>query len=132
MLAIIPARGGSKGLPGKTIVPLAGRPLLSWTILAAHGSQSLDRIVVSTDSEEIADVARGDGAEVIMRPECLAEDDTPTLQALQHAVQALSDLDGYAPEAVMTLQPTSPLRTTEDIDAAAALFSRDPTADSPL
>ncbi len=129
LLAIIPARGGSKGIPRKNLYPLAGKPLIAWTIHAALAATSLDRIVVSTDSEEIAAVARGLGVEAMMRPAGLAQDKTPTLPVLQHVVATLAE-SGYRPDAVMTLQPTSPLRTADNIDEAAALFFRAPEADS--
>jgi CMP-N-acetylneuraminic acid synthetase len=128
-LAIIPARGGSKGIPGKNLKMVAGRSLIAWTIAAARGAGALDRVVVSTDDEAIAAVARAEGVEVVARPPELARDDTPTLPVLRHVVDRLA-AEGYRPEAVMTLQPTSPLRTSRHIDEAAALFVSDPGADS--
>jgi CMP-N-acetylneuraminic acid synthetase len=129
ILAIIPARGGSKGVPRKNIRPLAGRPLIAYSIAAAQAAQRLDRLVVSTDDAEIAEVSGSLGAELRMRPASLAADDTPTRQVLQHVVEELAR-DGYRPDAVMTLQPTSPLRTARHIDEAAALFEAHPAADS--
>ena len=129
LLAIIPARGGSKGVPRKNIRDVAGKPLIAWTILAAKAAASLDRVVVSTEDDEIAGIARQWGAEVIVRPQDLAEDKTATLPVLRHVVASLAD-QGYRPDAVMTLQPTSPLRTSVHIDEAAALFVADPDADS--
>jgi CMP-N-acetylneuraminic acid synthetase len=129
LLAIIPARGGSKGIPRKNIRPLCGRPLIAWSIDAALGSRAVDRTVVSTDDDEIAEISRGLGAEVRMRPAALAQDDTPTRAVLAHVVAELAS-DRYAPDAVLTLQPTSPLRTARHIDEAAALFASDSTADS--
>jgi CMP-N,N'-diacetyllegionaminic acid synthase len=128
-LAVIPARGGSKGIPRKNLHSLAGKPLIGWTIGAARAAKSLDRIIVSTDDEEIATTARALGAEAIMRPAELAQDKTPTLPVLQHVVAFLAST-GYSPDAVMTLQPTSPLRTALHIDEAAALFAADNSADS--
>jgi len=125
-LAIVPARGGSKGIPRKNIHPLAGKPLIAWTILAAKAARGVDRLVVSTDDSEIAAVAREWGAEVAMRPAGLAQDATPTLPVLRHVLDAL----GESPDAVMTLQPTSPLRTAAHIEAALAAFHADPGADS--
>jgi CMP-N,N'-diacetyllegionaminic acid synthase len=125
-LAIVPARGGSKGIPRKNIHPVAGKPLIAWTILAAKAAKGIDRLVVSTDDSEIAAVARDWGAEVAMRPAALALDATPTLPVLRHVLDAL----GESPDAVMTLQPTSPLRTSAHIDAAIAAFHADPDADS--
>jgi CMP-N,N'-diacetyllegionaminic acid synthase len=129
MIAIIPARGGSKGVPRKNIRPLNGRPLIAYSIAAAQGASSVDRLVVSTDDGEIADVSRELGAEVRMRPAVLAADDTPTRDVLLHVVAEIA-AEGYHPEAVLTLQPTSPLRTAQHIDEAAALFAADPHADS--
>lgn len=131
LLAIVPARGGSKGVPRKNIRLLAGRPLLAWTIDAAHRSGVVDRVVVSTDDAEIAEVARAEGAEVpFMRPAALARDDTPTLPVLQDVVRRLADSEGYRPDAVLTLQPTAPLRRPAHIAEALALFAADPRADS--
>ena len=120
-LGIIPARGGSKGVPGKNLRPLAGRPLLAYTAAAARGSR-LDRTCVSTDDPDIAAAARALGLEVpFMRPAALAADDTPMLPVLQHAVQTLAAA-GFAAEAVVLLQPTSPLRRAEHIDRALTLL----------
>lgn len=131
ILAIIPARGGSKGVPRKNIRPLAGKPLIAWTIGAALGAAFLDRVVVSTEDDEIARVARECGAEVpFLRPAELAADESSTLDVLRHMVAELERRDGYRADAVMTLQPTSPLRTARHIDEAAALFAADPAADS--
>lgn len=129
ILAIIPARGGSKGIPRKNIKVLAGKPLITYTIEAALQARSLDRVIVSTDDAEIAEVARQFGAEVMMRPDELAQDETPTLPVLQNVVARLAE-EGYKPDAVMTLQPTSPLRQVHHIDEAAAEFLADPKADS--
>jgi CMP-N,N'-diacetyllegionaminic acid synthase len=112
ILAVIPARGGSKGIPRKNIKPLMGKPLIGWSIDAAKQSSCIDRIVVSTEDEEIASVARELGADVpFMRPAELAADDTPGLAPVLHAISQLTDYDW-----VLLLQPTSPLRTAEDID----------------
>lgn len=129
LLAIVPARGGSKGVPRKNIRPLAGRPLIAYSIAAGQGAESVDRLVVSTDDAEIADISRGLGAEVRLRPATLAADDTPTQDVLQHVVEELAR-EGYRPDAVLTLQPTSPLRTARHIDEAAALYEADAQADS--
>lgn len=131
LLAVIPARGGSKGVPRKNVRPLAGRPLIAWSIDAARRSGVVARIVVSTEDAEIAAIARTEGAEVpFLRPAELAQDDTPTLPVLQDVVRRLAAADGYRPDAVLTLQPTSPLRRPEHIRDAAALFAADPAADS--
>ena len=119
-LAIIPARGGSKGIPGKNIRLLAGKPLVAWTIEAALTAASVDRVVVSTDSEEIASVSRDWGADIIYRPKALAEDWSPSEDALIHVLETIDDADDIG--LVVFLQATSPIRTAEDIDAAVARF----------
>lgn len=116
-LALIPARGGSKGIPRKNIKPIAGKPLIAWAIEAALRSRLLDAVVVSTEDEEIAEVARQRGAQVpFLRPPELAQSDTPGIDPVLHALEQLPEFD-----AVLLLQPTSPLRTTEDIDACIGL-----------
>jgi CMP-N,N'-diacetyllegionaminic acid synthase len=123
VLGVITARGGSKGLPGKNLKRLAGKPLLAYTIDAARASGALDRTILSTDDEAIAAEARARGCEVpFRRPADLAADDTPHLPVLQHAVSWLRDREGYAPDAVMILQPTSPMRRADDIRASIALL----------
>lgn len=122
-LAIIPARGGSREVPRKNIHPVAGRPLIAWTIDAALASRAVTRTVVSTDSVEIANVARSHEAEVpVMRPPELARDDTPGVVPVLHLVEWLTQHERYCPDHIVVLQPTSPLRTTEDIDAAIDLL----------
>jgi CMP-N,N'-diacetyllegionaminic acid synthase len=122
ILGLINARGGSKSIPHKNLAPLAGKPLIAWTIEAALGSRSLARIIVSTDDPEIAETARAWGATVpFMRPAELARDDTPGIMPVLHAVEWLAENESYLPEYIMLLQPTSPLRTTEDIEAAIDL-----------
>lgn len=131
ILAIIPARGGSKGVPRKNIRLLAGKPLIGWTIAAALAAQSLHRVVVSTEDDNIARISRELGAEVpFLRPSELAADESSTLDVLRHMVAELERREGYRPDAVMTLQPTSPFRTATHIDEAAAQFSLDANADS--
>jgi CMP-N,N'-diacetyllegionaminic acid synthase len=129
ILGVIPARGGSKGIPKKNIAELAGRPLISYTLSAAFGARSLDRVVVSTDDTNIALISRTQGAEVLMRPEALADDVSTTQSVLLHVVERLGAF-GYRPDAVMTLQPTSPLRSSRHIDEASEMFIADPLADS--
>ena len=124
-LGIIPARGGSKGIPGKNLFPLVGKPLLAYSIEAAMAS-CLNKVVVSTDSKEIAQVAQELGAEAIMRPRSLAQDDTPTLPVVQHAVGKVEGTFNL----VTTLQPTSPLRTSSHIDEALALMDQHRDANS--
>lgn len=122
VLAVIPARGGSKGLPGKNILDLAGRPLIGWTIDAALGSSYIDRVVVSTDSGEIAAVARSCGAEApFLRPAELAADQARSFDALLHAL-AWFEQRGERYDLLVWLQPTSPLRRTEDLDKAIELY----------
>ena len=122
VLALITARGGSKGLHRKNVLPLAGKPVIAWTISAALESPSLNRVVVSTDDEEIAQVSREWGAEVpFMRPAELARDDSPHMSVVDHAIRWLEANQKVRPDYVMLLQPTSPLRTTADIEAATQL-----------
>ncbi len=110
VLGVITARGGSKGIPGKNIKDLGGKPLISYIIEAAKKSGVFDRIIISTDDKEIADVAARYGAQVpFMRPYKLAQDTTPTLPVIQHAVKWLKKNQNYWPDYVAILQPTSPL-----------------------
>jgi CMP-N,N'-diacetyllegionaminic acid synthase len=122
VLGIITARGGSKGIPGKNLKLLAGRPLLDYSIDAANDTP-LDRLILSTEDKKIADAARSLGCEVpFMRPAELARDETPHLPVIQHAVKWLKDTEGYQPDIVLTLQPTSPLRSAADIAAALRML----------
>lgn len=124
MLGIIPARGGSKGIPRKNIKLLTGKPLLQYTAEAALSAKRLARIILSTEDAEIAEVGRRCGLEVpFMRPPELAQDDTPTLPVLQDAIRRLEKL-GDSFDAVMVLQPTNPLRRPEDIDGSIDLLQR--------
>lgn len=123
ILAIIPARGGSKGVPRKNIRPLLGKSLVQRTFETAQKSQFLDRIILSTDDEEIAQHARAIGLEVpFMRPIKFAEDQSPMLDVLIHAIEKLKEKESYSPDAIMILQPTSPLRKTEHIDSCVRLL----------
>jgi CMP-N-acetylneuraminic acid synthetase len=129
VLALIPARGGSKGVPRKNVRPLAGRPLVAYAADAARASGVVDRIVLSTDDEEIAAVGRACGVDVpFMRPPAIGADDTPMLAVVEHAVAALAAA-GWAPEVVVLLQPTSPLRRPEHVRAAVTML-RETGADS--
>ena len=120
VLALITARGGSKGLPGKNIRPVHGRPLIDFTIAAARGARCVDRVVLSTDDAAIAAVARDSGCEVpFLRPPQLAADDSTSIDVVLHALDALP-----AHDLVVLLQPTSPARTADDIDAACAQLHR--------
>lgn len=122
VLGVITARGGSKGIPGKNLKLLGGRPLIAYTIDAARQSGVLDRVVLSTDDAAIAEAARGLGCEVpFLRPAELARDDTPHLPVMQHAVEWLAAHDNYHPDLVLILQPTSPLRRAEHVQEAVAL-----------
>jgi len=122
-LGVIPARGGSKGVPRKNVRPLAGRPLLAYTIDAARKSRALTHVVVSTEDAGIARVARELGVEVIERPAELALDETPMLPVVQHAVACAEHRFGRF-DAVFTLQVTSPFRLAGDIDEAIELLRR--------
>lgn len=123
VLAIIAARGGSKGLPGKNIRKLLGKPLIFYTIAEAKKSKLLTRCIVSTDSPEIASIARSFGAEVpFMRPKKFARDLTTDMEYLPHAVNWLKKHEGYAPDIVLRLPPTSPLRRSEHIDQGVQLL----------
>ena len=118
LTAFIFARGGSKGLPGKNIKPLAGRPLIGWAISAALAVPEIDRVVVSTDDAEIARVARESGAEVpFTRPESLANDTASELDAWRHALETLRDTEGVLPDPFISVPATAPLRLPQDIAA---------------
>ncbi len=113
ILAIIPARGGSKGIPRKNIKMLAGKPLIAWTIEEAKKSKYIDRLILSSEDDEIISVAQEWGCEVpFVRPKELAQDETPGIEPVIHAINTLSEKYDY----VCLLQPTSPLRKVEDID----------------
>lgn len=120
-LALIPARGGSKGIPRKNLKPLAGKPLLAWTIEQALATPGLD-VCVSTEDAEIADVARQTGARVIIRPDELAQDTTATEPVVEHAIKALS-AEGARPDQVMLLQATSPVRLPDTMIRALREFA---------
>jgi CMP-N-acetylneuraminic acid synthetase len=120
--AIVPARGGSKGLPGKNIRELNGWPLIRHTIDAARAASLVCGVLVSTDDDEIASVARAAGADVpFLRPAHLAQDDTPAAPVVEHAITYLEQ-HGEQVDAIVLLQPTSPLRRAEHVDAAVRLF----------
>ena len=122
VLGLVPARGGSKGIPGKNLRPLAGKSLLSYTAAAAQDSGVLDRVVLTTDSQEIAEARRALGLEVPwLRPPELAGDDAPMLPVVRHAVGALEQA-GWTPDIVVLLQPTAPLRRPEHLRRAVELL----------
>ena len=118
ILGIIPARGGSKGVPRKNIRKLAGKPLIGYAIEAAKEATLLTKFVVTTEDEEISRVAKSLGCEVVDRPIELARDNTPSLPVIQHAAKC----DGVNYDAICLLQPTSPIRTGQDIDKACELL----------
>lgn len=123
VLGVIVARGGSKRLPGKNLRPLGDKPLIAWTAEAAKAASSLTHVVLSTDSQEVADVVKKYGVSVpFMRPPHLAEDNSNVLDALAHAVVAM-DGQGIHADVVVLLQATSPFRSARDIDDAVGLFA---------
>lgn len=123
-LAIIPARGGSKGLPKKNIKLLNGIPLIGHTLMEAKKSKYLNRVIVSTDDEEIAEVSRQFNGEVpCLRPKELAKDTSPTIDSIRHIINYLKEKENYLPDYICLLQCTSPLRTYEDIDGAIEKLS---------
>lgn len=121
IVAIIPARGESKRLLGKNIKLMNGKPMIAYSIEAAKQSKNIDRVIVTTDYDDIAEVSRELGAEVIRRSENLAQDDTPSMPVFKHVHETLVS-EGYKTDAYVILQPTSPLRTKEDIDSAIKIF----------
>jgi CMP-N-acetylneuraminic acid synthetase len=131
VLAIIPARGGSKGIPRKNVVELLGRPLLWWSVRAALEAKTVTRTVLSTDDAEMAEVGRAAGAEVpFLRPAELAGDDVLDLPVFEHVLTTLASTEGYRPDLVVHLRPTSPLRPPGLIDEGVRTLAADPEADS--
>lgn len=125
VLAIIPARGGSKGLPRKNIIDLAGKPLIAWTIEASLGSKYITKTIVSSDSDEILEVAKNYNSYILKRPDELATDISSSEVVVKHAIESIEEKFDY----VVLLQPTSPLRNTNNIDMAFdKLFSSNATA----
>lgn len=125
ILAVIPARKGSTGIPGKNLVDLYGKPLARWTIDAALAANRVSRVIVSTDGEKISAMARQAGAEVpFMRPAHLAAGTVHSVHAVLHALDWLSQEEGYDPDAVLMLLPTSPFRTSHHIDEAIQLYRK--------
>jgi len=121
--AVIPARGSSKGIPRKNIREFLGKPLLAWTVEAARTSGVLERVILSTEDEEIAQIGKTYGAEVpFLRPKELAEDKTKTASVIQHTLQWHQDHTGWLPEFVVILEPTSPTRQPFHIREAAKLL----------
>jgi N-acylneuraminate cytidylyltransferase len=131
VIAVVPARGGSKSIPRKNIRPLAGHPLLAYSIAAGLQSASVTRVILSTDDEEIAEIAREYGAEVpFLRPPELATDVTPDLPVFRHVLDWLESEEGYRPDLVVQLRPTSPVRSPDCIDNAVKILLANPEADS--
>ncbi len=122
VIAVIPARGGSKGVLRKNVKLICGKPLIGYTIEAALSAQSITRTCVSTEDEQIARISGEFGAEVIPRPRELANDETPTEPVMEHVLSYMYAQEGYEPDIVVLLQPTSPLRRAKHIDAAMAEF----------
>lgn len=131
VLGIVGARSGSKGIPGKNIRPLLGKPLMAWVIEAAKKSKYAIRIVVSTDSLEYAEVAKKCGAEApFLRPHKLAEDSVPDIDYMRHAALWMEENEGWRADIILRLPPTAPLCTTKHIDRCVELLLEDPAADS--
>jgi N-acylneuraminate cytidylyltransferase len=131
VLAVVPARRGSKSISGKNIRPFAGHPLLAYSVAAGLQARQVSRVIVSTDDPAAAEVARRYGAEVpFLRPESLAQDDTPDLPLFEHALTWLDREEGYRPEVVVQLRPTSPMRPPDCVDAAIEILLAHPRADS--
>ncbi len=123
IIGVIPARGGSKGLPRKNILPVKGKPLIVYSIEQALAAPSLSRVIVSTDDNEIAQIAKQAGAEVpFIRPAELATDTAHTCPVLEHTARWLEDNEGYMVDAIVTLQPNCPLRTPKDIEGVIRLY----------
>jgi N-acylneuraminate cytidylyltransferase len=120
VIAVIPARGGSKSIPRKNLALLGGRPLIEWSIAVAHSSPSVDRVLVSTDDSEIGEVSRGLGAEVYPRPPELATDEALVIDALRDVIRVLRR-EGEPAEILILLEPTCPLRATEDVEECVRL-----------
>ncbi len=131
ILALIPARGGSKGIPRKNVRVIAGHPLIAYSITHAMQSQLIGRVIVSTDNEEIATAARAAGAEVpFMRPVEFAQDLSPDLDVFRHALHWLRNNESYMPELIVHLRPTGPVRRVELIDEAIGRMLLNPGADA--
>jgi N-acylneuraminate cytidylyltransferase len=131
VLGLIPARGGSKSIPRKNIHPFSGYPLISYSIACGLAAETVTRLIVSTDDEEIAEISRRYGAETpFLRPHKFARDDTPDLPVFLHALKWLAENEDYRPEIIIQLRPTSPLRRVWHIDQAVYRLLEHPQADS--
>tara|TARA_B110000238_G_C16002775_1_gene385233 strand:- start:74 stop:772 length:699 start_codon:yes stop_codon:yes gene_type:complete len=125
VVAFIFARGGSKGLPGKNIKIFSGKPLIAWSIEQANQVQSIDRVVVSTDSSEIAKIAKDYGAEVpFIRPKDISEDNSPEWKAWRHALSFLLETEGKMPDIMLSIPATAPLRRVIDIEKCLSLYKK--------
>jgi len=131
VLALIPARGGSKGIPRKNVLNLLGKPVIAYSILHAKASRYINRVIVSTDDQEIADVSRQWGAEIpFMRPAEYAQDLSPDIDVFRHCLNWLRETEGYVPDMVVHLRPPGPVRHVEHIDEAIELLANHPEADA--
>ncbi len=131
ILALIPARGGSKGIPYKNIINLCGKPLIAYSIEQALASKWVNRIIVSTDNETISSIAKKYGAEVpFIRPAEFAQDLSPDFEVFRHALEWLQTNEGYVPDIVLNHRPVCPIRRVETMDKAIELFINTPEADS--
>lgn len=131
VLAIVPARGGSKSIHRKNLIDFLGKPLLAWSVEAGRQADQVSRIIVSTEDEEMAAVARAHGADVpFLRPAALAEDHVRDLPVFEHALRWLEREEGYVPDLVVQLRPTSPIRPAGLIDEAISMLAARPDADS--
>ena len=131
VLGVVQARSGSKGLPGKNVRPLLGKPLMAWMIEAVRRSKRIDRLILSTDSPEYAQIGRSFGAETpFLRPKELATDAATDLDVMTHALTWLREKEGYEPEIAVRIQPTNPTFPTELIDAGIERLLAQPEADS--
>jgi CMP-N,N'-diacetyllegionaminic acid synthase len=129
ILGIVPARGGSKRIPNKNLYPLGGIPLICHCLRTAKKSPSIDRLVVSTEDEAIALVAKSEGVEVIKRPVELAQDNTPTLPVIKHVINEM-DKEGFYADIILIIQPTYPFITVDNIERAIKAFSEKGDFDS--
>lgn len=131
VLALVTARGGSKGIPRKNLIPFMGKPLIAWSVEAAIAARMVTRTIVTTDDSEIGEAGLAAGAEVpFQRPDDLARDDTLDLPVFEHALNWLKENEGYAPDIVVHLRPTTPLRPPGLIDEGVTALMADPEADS--
>jgi CMP-N-acetylneuraminic acid synthetase len=131
VLALVTARGGSKGIPGKNLIPFLDRPLIAWSISAAQEAKTVTRIITTTDDPAIASVAKEWGSEIpFIRPTALAQDDTPDLPVFIHALNWLTENENYQPDFVVHLRPTTPLRPAGLIDEAVQALAANEESDS--